>query len=147
MAGFSQNDTTIYDYQPVVIRGTKYRVYTTTFGTYIIKGKRDTVLNLDRQYFTVKFKDFNNDGYKDIFFDLGGNTPERYDLFIFNPKSGWFTEIKNFNDFPSPIRIKGTRYYYSYHKSGCADMNWDSEFCSIKSNPDIQNRQYSRQTM
>gem|GEM_PF-5245252 len=32
---------------------------------------------------------------------------------------------------PPPQRINGTHYFYSYHKSGCADMDWDSDLFYI----------------
>ena len=33
---------------------------------------------------------------------------------------------QNFKAFPDPKPIQGTKYYYSYHKNGCADMDWVS---------------------
>ena len=83
-------------------------------------------------YFTWKFKDFNKDGYKDIYLDKGGNTPEWFDLFLYEPKTRSFRQIKGFEHFPAPENIGGTKFYYSYHKSGCADMNWDSDLFYIK---------------
>ena len=55
------------------------------------------------------------------------------DLFLYVPSLIGFREIKDFRNFPEPEQIKGTKYYYSYHKSGCADMNWDSDLFYIKS--------------
>jgi hypothetical protein len=43
-----------------------------------------------------------------------------------------FREVENFRDFPAPVQIQGTKFYYSYHKSGCADMNWDSDLFYIE---------------
>lgn len=35
-------------------------------------------------------------------------------------------------DFPWAEKIGNTQYYYSYHRSGCADMNWDSYINNYK---------------
>jgi hypothetical protein len=63
--------------------------------------------------------------------DKGGNTPERFDLLLYVPATKSFRQIKNFENFPAPEKINGTKYYYSYHKSGCADANWDSDLFYI----------------
>ena len=34
-------------------------------------------------------------------------------------------------DYPQAIRIPGINLYYSYHRSGCADQNWDSDLYKI----------------
>jgi hypothetical protein len=100
---------------------------------YVIKSKRDTVLNLPQaDYFDFKFKDFNKDGYKDIYLEWGGNTPERYTLYLFVPSTGKYKELKNFSDFPSANSLAGTPYYYSYYPSGCADAAWGSHLFYIK---------------
>jgi len=82
-------------------------------------------------YFSWKFEDFNGDGYKDIFLDKGGNVPELFDLLIYVPSIESFRQVINFDKFPAPVKIRGTRYFYSYHKSGCADMDWGSDLFYI----------------
>lgn len=54
------------------------------------------------------------------------------DLFPYVPITGKFREANNFRDFPAPEQIKGTKFYYSYHKSGCTDLNWDSDLFYIE---------------
>jgi hypothetical protein len=39
--------------------------------------------------------------------------------------------VDDFDQFPATIKIKGTKYYYSYQRSGCADMEWDSDLFYI----------------
>jgi hypothetical protein len=75
----------------------------------------------------TQFSDFNNDGYLDIFMDAGGNTPEVYDLLLYDPSTKNFKKVQNFRLFPAPTHISGTKMYYSYHKNGCADMDWVSD--------------------
>jgi hypothetical protein len=38
---------------------------------------------------------------------------------------------QNFNAFPDPKSIQGTKYYYSCHNNGCADMDWVSDLFYI----------------
>lgn len=59
------------------------------------------------------------------------------DLIIYIPGIEKFQKVQHFEYFPSPQRIKGTHYFYSYHKSGCADMNWDSDLFYIHNNKAI----------
>ncbi|WP_458626477.1 hypothetical protein [Winogradskyella sp. PC D3.3] len=78
------------------------------------------------------FTDFNEDGFLDIELHFMTNVPDVNEILIFNPELKNFTEIKNFSNFPSATKIKNTDYYYSYHRSGCADSNWDSDLFYLK---------------
>jgi hypothetical protein len=60
------------------------------------------VINVRGSYFDIVFKDINADGYVDILGELSGNTPERYDLFLFVPKNRTFRVVDDFELFPSP---------------------------------------------
>lgn len=137
LTGLCQEEPAFSYTHSAQIKNYKYSVFTGLDGTYVIKGQ-DTLLHLEEFYISVEFRDFNKDGYKDLFLDLGGNTPERYDLLLFNPKELKFVAVKDFRDFPAPVMIPGTWYYYSYHKSGCADLNWDSDLFYIKGNKVIK---------
>ena len=128
----SQADTSIYSSQIVIIQGKKYTGYLTPAGFQLLNSKNETYLKHSGDFFTWELKDFNKDGYKDIYLDKGGNTPERFDLLLYAPAAKSFRQIKDFKNFPAPEKITGTKYYYSYHKSGCADMNWDSDLFYIK---------------
>ena len=128
----TQFDTSIYSQQTVTIQGKKYNGFLTPNGFQLLNSRNETYLKHSGDYFTWEFKDFNKDGYKDIYLDKGGNTPERFDLLLYASTTKSFRQVKDFEYFPAPENISGTKYFYSYHKSGCADMNWDSDLFYIK---------------
>ncbi|ANQ51827.1 hypothetical protein MY04_4492 [Flammeovirga sp. MY04] len=99
---------------------------------YVINEKKDTVYQHDEWVYSAKFIDFNNDGYDDILFGYMSNTPEAFDLALYNPNDKNFKLVKDFPKFPSPTEIDKTGIYYSYHKSGCADWDWDSDLFILK---------------
>ena len=80
----------------------------------------------------AEFKDFNRDGFLDIIVHYITNVPGIYDLALFDQKTEKFKLVQNFDAFPSPEKIKNSNYYYSYHRSGCADANWDSDLFKIE---------------
>src|ERR1700712_4744625 len=83
-----------------------------TQSSFVLIYRKDTILTLPQDnYVDFKFQDFNEDGYKDIYLEWGGNMPERFDLYEFIPSTNKFEKIKNFSDFPSAKRIRGTKYY------------------------------------
>jgi hypothetical protein len=51
---------------------------------------------------------------------------------LFDEPSNTFRLVEDFQSYPAPKKIKGSRYYYSYHRSGCADSNWDSDLFYIE---------------
>lgn len=53
--------------------------------------------------------------------------PGEQDLYLYVPGTQGFIPVKNFFDFPAAARIGGTHYFFSYHRSGCADLDWDSD--------------------
>jgi len=106
---------------------TIYNDYT----SFIVTEGRDTLINVRESYFIIHYKDIDQDGHTDILGELGGNTPERYDVYLFVAGSKRFKKVRGFSDFPAPVKIASTKYYYSYHKSGCADMHWDSDLFYI----------------
>jgi hypothetical protein len=119
--------------QTAMIGGKRYTGHLDQFGFFLLTQKGDTILSLPQEsYFEYKFKDFNQDGYKDIYLDWGGNSVDKYSLYVFVPATKKFKEIKNFSDFPAATQIKGTNYYYSYSKAGCADNTWISDLFYIK---------------
>lgn len=126
-----QVDTSIYSFQNVTIQGKKYTGFLTHSGFQLLNSKNQTYLRHQGDYFGWKFEDFNKDGYKDIYLDKGGNTPEMFDLLLYVPLTKFFRQVKSFENFPAPVKIGTTKYYYSYHKSGCADANWDSDLFYI----------------
>jgi hypothetical protein len=96
--------------------------------------RNDSIISSKKDYSPadMKIDDFNNDGYKDILFiHYPTNVPGISNLFLFYYKELTFKEVEDFRNFPDfKILCKG--YYYSYHRSGCADYNWDSDLFYIK---------------
>jgi hypothetical protein len=91
----------------------------------------DTMIKKQDYYHQFEFKDFDLDGHLDVFLYLASNTPSVIDLYLYEPSSKKFKLIQNSSEYPAPEKIRGTKYYYSYHKSGCADLNWDSDLFYI----------------
>lgn len=80
----------------------------------------------------IKYPDFNKDGNPDILMDFFGNN-STYSLYLFDPTKRKFIEIENYASFPDAIHLKtNPKYYYSYHRAGCADMNWVSDLFTIQ---------------
>ena len=101
---------------------------TTTSGT--LTNDIDTIERGGLAY--IKYPDFNKDGNADILIDYYGNN-STYSLYIFDPETNKFREIENYSNFPDAIQLKtNSKYYYSYHRAGCADMNWVSDFFKIQ---------------
>jgi len=109
------------------VQGYQYKGYLERGRFVLLNSRGDTVLHPDGDYYmNFAFLDFNQDGNKDVLLEVSDNTPGRYELFLYSPKSRKFKEVKGFYDFASPYPIKGTRYYYSYNRAGCADNTWES---------------------
>lgn len=129
---YSRIDSTIIYSDTTIILGGQYRaVGTQDYILYILNSKGDTVLNKASGFFKFKFDDFNDDALNDLVVLLNTNVPGIHDLFLFDSTKMNFIEVKNFGSFPSPEPIPGTKYYFSYHRSGCADNLWDSDLFSI----------------
>ncbi|MFL5742926.1 MAG: hypothetical protein ACJ75B_22090 [Flavisolibacter sp.] len=90
----------------------------------------DTILRDAGYYSEVEFIDINADGYKDIRAFVVSNTPNQCENYLFDKKKKTFRFLKNCD---LDIRlIKGTNYYYSYNRIGCAGMNWESYLSRIE---------------
>jgi hypothetical protein len=79
----------------------------------------------------LKFPDFDRDGNKDIILTYMGNNFTYY-LYLFDKTNNIFKIVDGFERFPEAIQLKtNPKYYYSYHRAGCADMNWVSDLFYI----------------
>jgi hypothetical protein len=127
-----ENDNILYS-DSVVILGRTYYAYSLSNGIFIIKNKQNDTLLIEKDLSpNFEFKDFNGDGFQDIMFYIMSNTGGVWDLILYDSAKKTFRLVENFPDFPDPIKIENTIFYYSYHKSGCADLNWDSDLFYIK---------------
>ncbi|MBU1009703.1 MAG: hypothetical protein KKD74_06170 [Bacteroidetes bacterium] len=79
----------------------------------------------------LQFPDFDNDGNKDIMLTYMGNN-FTYLLYLFDNTNNEFKFIEGFDRFPDAMQLKtNPKYYYSYHRAGCADLNWVSDLFYI----------------
>lgn len=102
---------------------------TLTFIRNSKKIKTDTISSIGLGSF--KFIDFNKDGNNDIQFTYLGNNPTFY-LYLFDSKNNEFKNVKDFDKFSYSTQLKtNPKYYYSYHRAGCADYNWVSDLFYI----------------
>lgn len=98
---------------------------------FVINDEGDTLYNEKEDIFNIKFSDFDQDGYKDMFIGYDGNQIV-YELGLFDNKTNTFKLVENFSNLHEVFTLKGTQYYYSYSPGGCADLNWSSDLFYIK---------------
>jgi hypothetical protein len=79
----------------------------------------------------LEFTDFNGDGYKDLFIIHQSNVPDIRELLLYSKHLKRFVKVNRFSNYQDPKRIPNTTFYYSYHRSGCADFDWDSDLFTI----------------
>ena len=121
------------------IKGIKYiGCHNRAIDFYVITEKFDTIYKHNKWVNSIEFIDFNSDKLNDILFEYMTNIPDVLDLALFDIKSNEFRIVEDFNNFPTPSKIGETGFYYSYHRSGCADSNWDSDLFIIKDYKAIQ---------
>ncbi|MFT3935920.1 MAG: hypothetical protein QM726_19985 [Chitinophagaceae bacterium] len=81
--------------------------------------------------FSIKLPDFDTDGYPDIMLTYLGNN-DTYYLYLFDKANKRFKKVLNFENYPHATQLKTNRkYYYSYHRAGCADLDWMSDLFEI----------------
>ncbi|MEO7991517.1 MAG: hypothetical protein ABI663_18335 [Chryseolinea sp.] len=132
MTGQSYIGSTVISSDTSIILDEEFRAFgTKEYILYVLNSKGDTVFKQADLYFDFEFSDFNNDGLNDIVIHRLSNVPAIQDLLLFDSAKMGFTIVKDFERFPDPKPIPGTKYYFSYHRSGCADSFWDSDLFSI----------------
>lgn len=137
---FAQEDT----YKTARVDGVLYKaIYNASGGKIsILKSNGEIVSRINSlDYFSFhsfKFTDFNEDGYKDLLVEYISNVPGVCELLLYDERTKKFIQVKDFPDYPAPQRLKNTNLYYSYHRSGCADSNWDSDLFKIVNNKIIK---------
>ncbi len=83
-------------------------------------------------YFGITQAGYNEliyDGMQDIRVHFTGSGLEN--LLLYDSLHKSFVQVENFDAYPEPLPVQGTRYYYSYRHSGCADMDWNSDLFYI----------------
>ena len=86
----------------------------------------------------IEYIDFDSDNYTDIVLTYLGNNSVKF-LYLFDSESNSFKKINGFDNFPEVEQLRNnSKYYYSYQRAGCADMNWISNLFKIESYKLIQ---------
>lgn len=95
---------------------------------------KDTVFKYEEWIgvYDVRVTDFDRDGFLDIMFLMNTNTPNTYDLALFDNDENNFKLVEKFSSYGTPIKILGTKYHFSYDRAGCADWNWVSDLFYIE---------------
>ena len=124
-----KRDTLIVNNLKFVIK--QFKEGNLDFSLVILNEKFDTIYKHNDFIDEYKTIDFNNDGYQDIELDYITNVPGIVDVLLFDLASGKFQIIEELGNYPSPIKIKKSEYYYSYERAGCADYNWESNLFYI----------------
>jgi hypothetical protein len=77
------------------------------------------------------FTDFNKDGNSDILLTYIGNNSS-YELYLFDNVNNAFKKLEGFDKFSDGTQLTtNPKYYYSYNRAGCSDMNWESDLFYI----------------
>jgi hypothetical protein len=96
----------------------------------LVKSKTDT-LTIDGVSGNIEILKFDNDDFLDITFSYLGNNYTA-DLFLYDNKSKSYKKVDGFMEVSDYKKlIPSPNYYYSYHRAGCADMNWVSNLFYI----------------
>jgi hypothetical protein len=90
----------------------------------------DTIVKSEGYYFEAVFLDIDKDGYKDIRVFVFSNMPNQCYNYLFDRRLKTFKLIEHC--YLDIQKIKGTDFFYSYNRVGCADMNWVSHLSKIE---------------
>lgn len=110
------------------VAGQVFRIFSFFSGVTYLLDNENNLIHKDEDYTHEQEQvDFNKDGYKDLRYKYLTNVPGVDKLLLFDTVSNVFREVDNFSKFPASVAIKGTNYYYSYVRAGCADHAWRSK--------------------
>ncbi len=121
------------------VNGRNIRLKSTDLGDYQMQLKKVTsdyeivfdTLTDSNAIFGFDLVQFDDDNYPDLLAMYLGNNPY-YILYLFDPIDDIFKKIEEYHNFPDSKRLKNQpKYYYSYHRAGCADRNWVSDFFKL----------------
>ena len=99
--------------------------------SHLIKNQSDTTTVIGAAG-GIEVRDFNLDGYSDVFFSYLGNVLV-YDLFLFDDQQESFRKVDGFENVSYSKPVDGhSDIYYSYQRAGCADANWISWLFEIR---------------
>ena len=108
-----------------------HAVYLSNDTFYVIRDA-DTLLRLPGMHPTFEFRDYDGDSHEDILVNFPlQRIAGVQSLLLYNPDLRSYVEVKDFFC-PASQPIYGTELYYSYGRTGCADLNWISQLFRIE---------------
>lgn len=116
-----------------LINGQKVFAYCDTSDFFfVLNNVGDTLFSQSQLLSKFEFVDFNLDGRNDIYINWLSGAPDTKTLLLYDTSQKNFRLIEDFENYPAPKRILNTNLFYSYSKSGCADLNWTSSLFQIE---------------
>ena len=127
-------DTVVISYDSATIYHDKYyAIYRSDEQMmYVVSNTRQVILKQPGLGSNFLFADFNDDGMKDLVVNYKSDVPDAKALLLFDYKTQNFRLVEDFDQYPEPVLVTGTPFYYSYTRTGCADFDWRSELFYIK---------------
>lgn len=139
MSNLIDIDSNLIHFDTVSVLREHYRIFgTKNSGVYVLNTRGDTVIHDKDLYFDFELNDVNGDNLDDIVVHRISSISGLTYLLLFDATHRSFHRVKNFEKFPMPTPIPGTHYFYSYHRSGCADAYWDSDLFYLQDYEAIQ---------
>lgn len=125
---------TLLSQESVKIKDDLYTLFIYDNNDLEVRTETDSIVFEDTSegLFSSNFIDFDEDGFLDLKLHLLTNVPNIAKLALFNSTTKSFELVKDFDFFPTALKIKGTSFYYSYNSTGCGDYNWESELFTIR---------------
>ncbi|TPG41553.1 hypothetical protein [Flavobacterium pectinovorum] len=126
-----QSNTTIIQTDTLIINKHQYIQKLINKSFYcLLSVHGDTIIKQQDYYVNSEYSDIDNDGYDDIRIYLVSKIPNECDTYLYNKERQAFILIENCD--LDIQKIKGSQFYYSYNKAGCADLNWESYLSKIE---------------
>ena len=80
----------------------------------------------------IELTNFDSDQFPDLMVCYLGNNPF-YILYIFDSNTQKFRKIADYHNFPDSKQLTTEpNFYFSYHRAGCADLNWVSDLFKLE---------------
>lgn len=117
-----------------LVDGRRFIARVNTEGILTVKDAKGNLIfkEVNEEVADAFFEDLNKDGYKDIKITYFTNVPGIENVLLYDKYKKSFKKVKGFDEYPDTHKVGTTLCYYSYHRSGCADMDWTSDLFYIK---------------
>ncbi len=126
-----QQDTVDIKIDTLKINGLKYiQTLKDTNFNCLLSIQGDTIVKSEDNYFKLELIDIDKDGNKDIRVFAFSNTPNQCDNYLFDKTTSSFKLIENCH--LDIKKVRGTSFFYSYNRAGCAGLNWESSLSKIE---------------